>query len=101
MPGSTRCPATAIFSMTTPAMGEWMVSVRLACPLSSSSRSCCGERSQRWSRSRLAREEVLALRGQELRAVEGEERIALADGLPGVVRVKLLDEAAHLERHLG
>ncbi len=54
MPGSTRWPATAIFSMTTPAMGEWMVSVRLACPLSSSSRICCGERSQRRSRSRLA-----------------------------------------------
>src|SRR3989442_14618015 len=49
---------------------------------------------------RLAREELLALSGQELRAVEGEERIALADGLPGVVRLELLDVAAHLERHL-
>src|SRR6266581_868312 len=59
-----------------------------------------GERALPEPPLRLAREEVLALRGQELRAVEGEERIALADGLPGVVRVKLLDEAAHLERHL-
>src|SRR5437773_2110162 len=59
-----------------------------------------GERALPEPPFRLAREEVLALRGQELRAVEGEERIALADGLPGVVRVKLLDEAAHLERHL-
>src|SRR5438046_6102695 len=123
MPGSTRWPATAIFSITTPAMGEWMVSVRRACPLSSSSRICCGERSQRRSRSagarersrghprlgeralpepplRLARQEILALRGQELRAVEGEERVALADRLPGVVRLQLLDEAAHLERYL-
>src|SRR5207237_9210930 len=60
-----------------------------------------GERALPEPPLRLAREEVLALRGQELRAVEGEERIALADGLPGVVRVELLDEAAHLERHLG
>src|SRR5216117_854607 len=100
-----------------------MVSVRLACPLSSSAHLLrrevpeteplaagarersrghprLGERALPEPPFRLAREEVLALRGQELRAVEGEERIALADGLPGVVRVKLLDEAAHLERHL-
>ena len=45
-------------------------------------------------------EQVLLLRGQELRAVDREERLALADGFPGVVDEEILDVALELRSDL-
>ena len=49
----------------------------------------------------LLREQVLLLGGDEVRAVDGEERIVLLHRLSREVDVEVLDVAAHLEGHLG
>ena len=51
--------------------------------------------------STLLREQVLLLGSDEVRAVDGEQRIALLHRLARVVDIEVLDVAAYLEGHFG
>src|SRR5229473_626487 len=84
--GMTRAPATAFLVITTPATGERRTTSR------------AGQGPPQVGAIPLG-EDQLVLRRQEVRTVDGEERIAAAHRLAGEIDIERVDEALELRPH--